>query len=475
MRANVMVFLLWMAFSGCSDADGAPPGPQGGADAAIWDAGVPADRHDSGVPPRVEPALSFVDEHGATVESIRFSDAVAVVVTGLTPGRSLQVTATMESWASEAFFIAADDGTVDTSRDAPTDGSYTGVDADGLFWSMTSRTGQLASSANVVVAVDDGAGVALRATLERTTRIPGLRIIDVDAVGLSGTLYVPPGVGPFPALLAFGGSEGGDSGGAGYASELVADGYAVLALAYFGAPGLPAQLEDVPLEYFGDALAWLAAQPDVDAQRLGLIGGSRGGEAALVLAALHPEVKAVVADVPSAYVWGAVGNLDGDAWTLGGAAVPRLSSHGAGGEVIQTSNGRDALSYRAAFVDDVAKSSPAELEAARVKPEEGSAAIAMFAGADDQVWPSCDFVDVVMARLEASGHAAAHPDEGTCFEDAGHFLQVVNLPSGTSMSVRNGAGPGLDLALGGTAAGIARAGRARQLKLRAFLRRTLGP
>jgi hypothetical protein len=50
-----------------------------------------------------------------------------------------------------------------------------------------------------------------------------------------------------PALLIFGGSEGGLSGTL-IAALLAAHGYPALALAYFNAPGLPATLSDIPLE-----------------------------------------------------------------------------------------------------------------------------------------------------------------------------------------------------------------------------------
>ena len=58
-------------------------------------------------------------------------------------------------------------------------------------------------------------------------------------------------------VLLLGGSGGGMPNG--YAASLLAShGFPVLALAYFGAPGLPPQLERIPLEYFQRALTWLA-------------------------------------------------------------------------------------------------------------------------------------------------------------------------------------------------------------------------
>ena len=99
------------------------------------------------------------------------------------------------------------------------------------------------------------------------------------------------------------------------AAHLAARGYAALALAYFGTEHLPPTLAEIPLEYFETALAWLARQPEVDPDRLGVAGVLRGGELALLLGATFPALRAVVADVPSPCAQGrhqsdAEGHLD---------------------------------------------------------------------------------------------------------------------------------------------------------------------
>ena len=47
------------------------------------------------------------------------------------------------------------------------------------------------------------------------------------------------------------------------------------------------------------AIDWAAAQPEVDAGRIAVMGGSQGGGLALMAAAFHPGVKAAVADIPN--------------------------------------------------------------------------------------------------------------------------------------------------------------------------------
>lgn len=106
----------------------------------------------------------------------------------------------------------------------------------------------------------------------------------------------PPVIGRAPGVLLLGGSEGGlherD------ARALAAEGFTVLALAYLGAPGLPPGLIGVPLEYFSLGLDVLASQPRAG-QRFGVTGGSRGGDAALLVGSYDERVGAVVSIVGS--------------------------------------------------------------------------------------------------------------------------------------------------------------------------------
>ncbi|HVA59227.1 MAG TPA: acyl-CoA thioester hydrolase/BAAT C-terminal domain-containing protein [Mycobacteriales bacterium] len=101
-------------------------------------------------------------------------------------------------------------------------------------------------------------------------------------------------------MVTLGGSEGGLFT-APLAALLASRGYPSLALAYFGEPGLPAALTRIPLEYFARALRWLADQPGINPNRIMLLGGSFGSEAALLVAAHFPSlVHGVIVASPSA-------------------------------------------------------------------------------------------------------------------------------------------------------------------------------
>jgi len=119
----------------------------------------------------------------------------------------------------------------------------------------------------------------------------------------AGWLYRPPGAGPFPGVvLGHGFSGTRDVGLATLAERLAADGFAALAFDYrhFGdSGGLPRQLVDpwTQLDDWRAARDWLGRLPDVDPERIALLGFSLGGGHALVVAA-EGGVRAVVAQAP---------------------------------------------------------------------------------------------------------------------------------------------------------------------------------
>jgi dienelactone hydrolase len=409
------------------------------------------------------PAIHVVDETGRSTESVFYEDSVSIEITGLAEGEPIAISAEMDPWRSTATFIADAGGTVSTARDAPVAGSYSGVDRDGLFWSMDTSQLTSAGIGNVRLSVTREGSEILSANLERTAQAPGVREVNPSGASFVGKLLLPPGEGPFPALVAFGGSEGGLSGGLIYAGDLTAAGYAVLALAYFGEAGLPQALVHVPLEYFDGALAWLAKRPEVRPDRLGVIGASRGGEAALLVASRHPELKAVVADAPSAYVWAD----PAPPWTSDGLPLPFVAPSDRSPDRVSASHGMWAYAYAPVFLDAVLHANPSDLERARIHVEKIHAPVALFAGADDKLWPSCEFEKRVSDKVAASGGRV----ESTCFPNAGHRVaSVLGVPTTWSDVSSHDS----HIALGGTPAGTAKAGRERRAKLLSFLAKTLG-
>lgn len=234
----------------------------------------------------------------------------------------------------------------------------------------------------------------------------------IDEGSLIANFYPVDKPGTHPAILLLGGSEGG-IGSTRMAQALQKENYAVLALSYFGAPEQPKTLELIQLELFDQAIAWLASQPDIDSDKLAVIGTSKGAEAALIIATRHPELRAVTAGMPSSVAWqGYDPNLlkqiftppDGS-WSLGGEPIPFLP-------------------YVRDYVDgplELYEKSLAEYSnypEASIPIEMVGAPILLVCGELDAIWPSCDMArqikeratkrqgpDVTILAYEKAGHA----------------------------------------------------------------------
>jgi dienelactone hydrolase len=294
-----------------------------------------------------------------------------------------------------------------------------------------------------------GATVAVH-EFTRVFAADGTSVQELEAP-LAGALYLPPGDGPHPAVMTLSGSNGGISRA--QAALYAGRGYACLALAYFNYPGRPATLQDIPLEYFGDALEWLAAHPRVRADAIGVTGGSRGGELSLLVGATFPRVRAVVAVVPSGYVWGGVGSdtLDVEAWTRDGVPLARIpASDAQTAQHVETIDG--AQHYTPAFRAAIAAATPAQLAAAEIPVERTNGPILLLAGADDALWDGTALSQVVLRRTKEAGFV--HDVELVSYPEAGHALTTPFTPVLTQLV--HPVIP-VQLAFGGTRAGTARA------------------
>jgi pimeloyl-ACP methyl ester carboxylesterase len=318
---------------------------------------------------------------------------LAVKVTGLQPGEHATLSASAldaegVTWRSSATFAASSAGTVTTTR-RPLSGSYDDADPMGLIDRMRpTRSGPDESlfypagpSYRVSIAVTVGGKRVAHTDVER---------LDPVSVGVEMRGYRPP-TSPLyadlylpkqhehrrPAVLVFGGSEGGLSGSF-EASLLAAHGYPAMSLAYFGARGLAQKLRNIPLEYFVKALHVLRDAPGVDPRHLLVWGVSRGSEAALLLGAHFPNlVHGVIGGVPSS-VANVMPNGSRPAWTLSGHPVPYAPRRDYG--YPQPASGRGIIPV-----------------------ERINGPILLICGAADMLWPSCGYSDAIVARLDTHG------------------------------------------------------------------------
>lgn len=410
-----------------------------------------------------------------------------LVVRGATPGAQVTLTARTARaggvvWHAQATFVADADGTVDVSRNAPVSGSYQGVSAMGLVWSQvpedgksrdvfpqpviaplvttvvaqevdvdgaasmgsthaTSASGEAAqhadgsppaSAASTADAQSAQAQTSRHSSVSFTQRLAaeGVTRRDVREDGLVGTLYLPPGDGPHPAVMILNGSGGGinEPRAALYASH----GYAAFALGYFKGPGLPDYISNTPLEYFKQGMDWLRRTMRPAHDFVALSGQSRGGELVLLLGATFPEaVSAVIGYVPSALIHSAQNACDpaigreGPTWLLDGKPLPHIWENNRTASWAPFDEGPPPHRHARAML--TALDDANAVERARIPVEKILGPVMLLSAEDDGSWPSSLYSRMVTERLAA--HAHPHVVKHLDFDRAGHAIVFPFAPT----------------------------------------------
>lgn len=183
-------------------------------------------------------------------------------------------------------------------------------------------------------------------------------------------------------------------------------------LRWFGGPGQPPGICEVPLETFAPALGRLRAECD----RVAVLGTSKGAEAALLLGALIGGIDVVVGLAPTAWVWANVGpGRDGadrpqrSCWTLGGIPVPFLRYDDDWG---WTGPGLPEYldHYRQCQSRHAATTPQARIPVERITGE-----VILVAGGDDRMWDSLGAARAITGAREGAGRATTvitHPQAG---------------------------------------------------------------
>ncbi|XP_061168852.1 acyl-coenzyme A amino acid N-acyltransferase 1-like [Saccostrea echinata] len=253
----------------------------------------------------VDPKEALVDER------------VHIEVEGLPQNKPITIKASFQEegqrFCSYGCFTSTDGGHVMVERQAAVQGTYTGVEPMGLFWSMKPEPSQrqqirflkrnVTTPIIVTFAVLEGhlcwvelfdpptKPLAI-SKVYRWYKHKSVRREIVREGNIRGVLFTPSGPGPFPGVIDLFGSGGSlfEHRGALLASR----GFCVLSLAFYAYEDLPKFLTDVTLDYFIESAGWFSRLPIVMSSGVGIISLSKSGEYALEMVRQSSKVKAIV-------------------------------------------------------------------------------------------------------------------------------------------------------------------------------------
>lgn len=220
-------------------------------------------------------------------------------------------------------------------------------------------------------------------------------------------LYLDPSTeGPArPLLVLLGGAEGGSawtrSRWAAQRERFMAQGYALLAVGYFGLPNTPEKLDRIGIEGVHAAIKRAAQNPQINGDCVAVIGGSRGAELALLLGSRYPDIRTVVALSPGSAVF--VSHTDAmvtSAFAFEGKQLPFVP-------MLWSATPQLIMGDIGGVMRKLIANQPA-MDAAAIPVEQINGPLLLVSGVNDEMWPSSLMSDAMMARLERSGFQPVH-------------------------------------------------------------------
>jgi len=360
---------------------------------------------------------------------------------------------------SAASFTADGNGCVDLSKQKPDSGSYDFIDSMGIVSSMHITSGKIGDisqnmsvdgSLFIEITAESGDDKA-SARLERLFKSPEVKNIKINDEFIGEFFYTENS--NYKTILMIGGSGGELGANLPIASLLASHGFNVLTVAYFNEKGLPPKLAEIPIEYFKKVFAWLASSSITANKEVYLHCTSKGGELGLLLASRYPFIKKVAAFAPHAYCFQGLNFKNVSSWTYKEKPLPyiRLKNSTIFCNMLACFFQNKPFGYTHTYREGLFRAK--NKEDARIKIENASADLLLFAGKQDNIWNAYDGCMEIMDTLRKNGYQ--HKYELCSYENAGHpFYAPYIIPAGeTYMKVA----PRMTFSTGGTLEGNAEA------------------
>ena len=338
--------------------------------------------------------VSLIDEE-VTISGSGFSSDQPITIRA-----SVQSLADKINLQSHAFLRTDSTGRFNLSKHESIGGSYCGLHPMGLFWSMDQTDGRFRRFAPGDVTnpyefkfdVFDGHVSHFKdnfsltsMTIQRRFVLPGIQRIPFESDGVYGTMFLPPGDGPFPGIVTVI-PQSKRNGAENFAALLANHGFATFAVYFLDEGSLPKSFSHIRIEYFERAINHFIDMSSVSNKGVGIYGCSKGGEIALASATFLDSIKAAVC------VNACTGSAHAET-TYGENVIKPLI----------------ADFSKAKIVDNIIVNGVEAMGSIKDKPEmqipveQSKANILLIVGEDDRSWNSSEFVEVAKQRMHESG------------------------------------------------------------------------
>lgn len=230
-----------------------------------------------------------------------------------------------------------------------------------------------------------------------------------------------------PLIVGLGGSEGGNAWTSdrwkSSRDKFLANGYAFMALEYFGGPETPDVLDRISIDAIHDAIVEVSKNEKINKNKIAIIGGSKGAELALLLASHYPDINCVVAMTPAFASFPALTMMAStSSWTYKNQEVTFVPvPWSATGDLMS----RDLRSAFSKMLEDTVA-----VEAAKIEIENINGPILFVSATKDEMWPSTEMAEVMMKRLDEKKFKFEYEhivDEGGHTNVFDHFDEVIEF------------------------------------------------
>lgn len=335
---------------------------------------------------------------------------------------------TETKWIAENKYLSDEKGNLDLNTAPAISGSYQGVSPMGClsFLSAKKITKKKKETNLDNISLNAAFSIKLEVymdkipidscVIERYFMNEKIAFKQVAFSASKGRYFYPKEATNLPAIIVVSGSEGGVEKAQAIAQLLASHGFATLAISYFGLDDLAVNLAEIPLEIIEEGLDFLALQEEVNKDRIGIYGRSKGAEFALLAASNFAKIKCIVANSPTNVVYEGIKQhlpAKKSSWTFQTMPIQYVPFK-FGSAILAKIKGKE--------YPDNTKKMEAEIPVEKIKGN-----ILLISAIKDEIWPAYSASLMIQNRLNLNQFP--YKFELALYPNSGHMLTLPFQPN----------------------------------------------